>query len=51
MTSVVRKLDIDTQNGAIQGIASKSTLIAATLAASLLASPALAGGSGMPSSH
>jgi type IV secretion system protein TrbC len=48
MTSVFRKLGNDTQKGVAKSIASRTTLIAATLAAAMIASPAFAGGSGMP---
>ena len=49
MTSVARKLNTNTKDGALQNAIKTSGLIAAaSIAASLISSPALAGGSGMP---
>ena len=49
MTSVVRKLNTNTKDGALQNVIKTSALIAAAgIAATLISSPALAGGSGMP---
>ena len=49
MTSVTRKLNTNTKDGTLQSAIKTSALIAAaSIVASLISSPALAGGSGMP---
>lgn len=48
MISLFRKLGTNRQQGANQSAITTTSLISATLAATLIASPALAGGSGMP---
>ena len=49
MTSVARKFNTHTKDGALQSVIKTSALIAAaSIVASLISSPALAGGSGMP---
>jgi TrbC/VIRB2 pilin len=48
MISLFRKLGTKTKGGANQSAITTTSLIGATLAATLIASPAFAGGSGMP---
>jgi type IV secretion system protein TrbC len=48
MISLFRKLGTKTKDGAKQSAITTTSLIGATVAATLIASPAFAGGSGMP---
>jgi type IV secretion system protein TrbC len=48
MISLFRKLGTKTKDGANQSAITTTSLIGATVAATLIASPAFAGGSGMP---